>query len=215
MEKLSTEQELLIEVEKLKKSIKNSVEMRFLEFKKLGKEGDELDLYSELCFCILTANWKAKGGIKAQNLITKKGFAEYSEEELVFLLRKVGHRFPNTRAKYIIENRWIIGNIKSFIQQHYLDARAFLAKKIKGIGWKESSHFLRNIGIEDVAILDKHILRIMKNYHLIEELPKPSWNESKYLKLEKILKAFSVKVNEPVGKLDLYLWYLETGSIDK
>lgn len=77
MEKLLTEHNLIIEVEKLKKIIKDKVEQRFLEFKKLGEEGDELDLYSELCFCILTANWKAKGGIKAQKLITKVGFAEY------------------------------------------------------------------------------------------------------------------------------------------
>ncbi len=50
MEKLLTEHNLIIEVEKLKKIIKDKVEQRFLEFKKLGEEGDELDLYSELCF---------------------------------------------------------------------------------------------------------------------------------------------------------------------
>ncbi|CEP77865.1 MAG: N-glycosylase/DNA lyase [Defluviitoga tunisiensis] len=215
MEKLLTEHNLIIEVEKLKKIIKDKVEQRFLEFKKLGEEGDELDLYSELCFCILTANWKAKGGIKAQKLITKVGFAEYPEEQLVSLLKKIGHRFPNTRAKYIIENRWIIGDLKSLIQQHYVNARTFLVDKIKGIGWKESSHFLRNTGVEDVAILDKHILKIMKTYQLIEDFPKPGWNKSSYLKLEKILKDFAEKVKEPVGKLDLYLWYLETNSIDK
>ncbi len=137
-------------------------------------------------FCILTANWKAKGGIKAQKLITKVGFAEYPpEEQLVSLLKKIGHRFPNTRAKYIIENRWIIGDLKSLIQQHYVNARTFLVDKIKGIGWKESSHFLRNTGVEDVAILDKHILKIMKTYQLIEDFPKPGWNKSSYLKLEK------------------------------
>ncbi|HOB16362.1 MAG TPA: N-glycosylase/DNA lyase [Defluviitoga sp.] len=215
MEAQKKEEALILEIENIKKDIKNEIEKRFQEFKKLGEEGDEFDLYSELCFCILTANWKAKGGIKAQKLITKNGFAKYTEEQLVSLLREVGHRFPNTRAKYIVENRWIIGNLKRVIQKDSSEARPFLVKNIEGIGWKEASHFLRNVGVENVAILDKHILRIMKNYQLIEEIPKPGWSKSKYLKIENELKLFAKKVNESVGKLDLYLWYLETDSIDK
>lgn len=206
---------LIRQIEKLKESIEEQVEKRFQEFKNIGEKGDELDLYSELCFCILTANWKAKGGIKAQRVISKMGFATLSEEELIKKLKEVGHRFPNTRAKYIIQNRWIIKDIKSLLKQDVYQTRKFLVKNVKGIGWKEASHFLRNVGFENIAIIDKHILRIMKSYNLIEDLPKSGWNEKKYISMENILKELSRISHISLGKLDLYLWYIETGSIDK
>ncbi|WP_121957197.1 N-glycosylase/DNA lyase [Petrotoga sp. 9PWA.NaAc.5.4] len=206
---------LIRQIEKLKESIEDQVEKRFQEFKNIGEKGDKLDLYSELCFCILTANWKAKGGIKAQQVISKSGFATFSEEELIKKLKEIGHRFPNTRAKYIIQNRWIIKDLKSLLKQDVYQTRKFLVKNVKGIGWKEASHFLRNVGFENIAIIDKHILRIMKSYNLIEDLPKSGWNEKKYISMENILKELSKISHISLGKLDLYLWYIETGSIDK
>jgi len=214
--KIAKPSDLLVnKIEKLKLTIKDEVERRFEEFKEIGQNGDELDLFSELSFCILTANWRAKGGIKAQKIITKEGFAYYSEEQLISKLREVGHRFPNTRSRYIVENRWIIGGLKNLLQKYISESRRSLVENIKGIGWKEASHFLRNVGKEDVAILDKHILRIIKDYNLVKEIPKPSWTEKKYTKLENQLRAFSQMIGEPLGKLDLYLWYMETGQIDK
>jgi N-glycosylase/DNA lyase len=213
---VSEKQNLLVQqIEKVKRSVREQVEQRYEEFKKIGENGDEVALFGELSFCILTANWTAKGGMKAQNLITNEGFSYLKEIELVSKLKKIGHRFPNTRAKYIVENRWIIGKMKDILKMDVKHSRIFLAENVKGIGWKESSHFLRNVGKDDVAILDKHILRIMKNYDLLKELPKPSWNEKKYTEIEKILRTFAKKINEPLGKLDLFLWYMETGSIDK
>ncbi|MDY6896098.1 MAG: N-glycosylase/DNA lyase [Thermotogota bacterium] len=214
--KIAKPSDLLVnKIEELKFTIKDEVERRFEEFKQIGQNGDELDLFSELSFCVLTANWRAKGGIKAQKIITKEGFAYYSEEQLISKLREVGHRFPNTRSRYIVENRWIIGRLKNLLQKDILESRRSLVENIKGIGWKEASHFLRNVGKEDVAILDKHILRIIKDYNLVKEIPKPSWTEKKYTKLENQLRAFSQMIGEPLGKLDLYLWYMETGQIDK
>jgi len=206
---------LASKIKELRPIIKDEVERRFEEFKQIGQNGDELDLFSELSFCVLTANWRAKGGIKAQKLITKEGFAYYNEEQLISKLKEVGHRFPNTRSRYIVENRWIIGGLKNLLQKDILESRRFLVENVKGIGWKEASHFFRNVGKEDVAILDKHILRVMKDYNLVKEVPKPSWTEKKYTKLEKELIAFSRIIGEPLGKLDLYLWYMETGQIDK
>ncbi|MDY6894344.1 MAG: DNA lyase, partial [Thermotogota bacterium] len=107
------------------------------------------------------------------------------------------------------------GGLKNLLQKYISESRRSLVENIKGIGWKEASHFLRNVGKEDVAILDKHILRIIKDYNLVKEIPKPSWTEKKYTKLENQLRAFSQMIGEPLGKLDLYLWYMETGQIDK
>jgi SAM-dependent methyltransferase len=76
-------------------------------------------------------------------------------------LRELGHRFPNTRAKYIVEARKHAKDLKKIVHSTFdnVDAlREWLADNVKGLGFKESSHFLRNIGFEDVAIIDFHII---------------------------------------------------------
>ncbi|QTA37752.1 N-glycosylase/DNA lyase [Thermosipho ferrireducens] len=201
------------EIESIFDKAKPLVEERWAEFEILGKKGSEEDLFLELSFCVLTANWTARGGIKAQKEIGS-GFIRFSEEELEEALRKVGHRFPKARAKYIVENRWIIGKLRKIINLPLFEAREFLVKNVMGIGWKEASHFLRNAGFCDIAILDKHILKLMKKFRLINEIPK-GWSKKKYLMYEEKLRGVSNKLGECLGKLDLYLWYYVKGQVDK
>ncbi|AEX85127.1 thermostable 8-oxoguanine DNA glycosylase [Marinitoga piezophila KA3] len=206
---------LVEDIKNIYDEAKPLVEKRWSEFVELGKNGSEEELFSELCFCILTANWSAKGGIKAQKEIGINGFIELPLDELELALRKVGHRFPRARAQYIVSNRWIIGKIKPLFFLPYYHFREFIVNNIKGIGWKEASHFLRNIGYGDVAILDKHIMRLMLENQLIDEIPKGGWTKKRYLEYEKRLKVLEEYFNEPIGKLDLYLWYLVKKDVDK
>jgi len=81
-----------------------------------------------------------------------------------------------------------------------------LVKNFKGIGWKEASHFLRNVGLLDVAILDKHILRLMHHYKLIENMPK-GWTRARYEAHEQLLIPIVQKLHMDLGEMDLYLWY--------
>ncbi|MBM7559717.1 N-glycosylase/DNA lyase [Marinitoga litoralis] len=206
---------LIKDIEEIYDEAKPLVENRWQEFVELGKNGDEKELFSELCFCVLTANWSAKGGIKAQHEIGPDGFLNLEIDELEYALRKVGHRFPKARAQYIVSNRWVVRSLKHLFLLPYYQIREFLVKNIKGIGWKESSHFLRNVGYGEVAILDKHILRLMVENNLIDSIPK-GWTKNRYLDYEKRLKnALEKHFNEPIGKLDLYLWYLVKKSVDK
>lgn len=207
--------DLINKLNSIKPVIKDEVETRFNEFKDLGENGDKLDLFSELSFCVMTANWSSKGGIKAQNYIGKESFANLDEKKLNQKMKEVGHRFPNTRTKYIVANRWIIDELPEIIKNDPYESRKYIAKNVKGIGWKEASHFLRNVGVKDLAILDKHIMRIMKKNGMILEIPKSGWSENKYLNIEEKLRPLSLKVGEDMGKLDLYLWYLAKGTIDK
>jgi N-glycosylase/DNA lyase len=184
------------------------------EFKDLGRRGNE-EWFSELCFCILTANSTARLGMKIQRELGSEGFLTLPLVELRHRLKAMGHRFPNTRARFIVKARGF-RNIKSIIER-FMDtgrAREWLAENVKGVGYKESSHFLRNVGFDDVAILDRHVLSVLHEYGLIDEVPS-SLTRGRYLKIEKKLKGLARKFGLSLGELDLYLWYLKTGEVLK
>jgi len=93
------------------------------------------------------------------------------------------------------------------------ERRAWLVDNIKGLGYKEASHFLRNIGFDDYAIIDFHILDLLERYRLIKK-PK-TLTTKQYRKIEHVLQKLATKTNLTLAELDLYLWYLETGKILK
>ena len=190
------------------------VERRIREFEALGKYGDELDLFSELSFCVLTANWSAERGIKAQESIGKANFARLSFEELLEKLKEVGHRYPISRARFIVENRRLIGRLRSIWEKPSKEARKILVGEAKGIGWKEASHFLRNTGKLDLAILDKHILRFLFNEGIIKEMPK-GWTQRKYEEIEEKFVELSSLLEKTPGEVDLYIWFLLKGKVEK
>ena len=203
-------------VEKHKNSpIKNIVDSRMNEFSELGKKSSN-EIFKELCFCLMTANFSAEGGIKIQNAIGD-GFSSMSREELAKKLSELGHRFPNARAGFIFEARKYKDNIKETLGFHKTDEekRKFLSENIKGLGMKESSHFLRNIGHKNLAIIDFHIVDLLARNNLIEKPKNKSLTEKKYLEIENVLKKIAEQTKTNLGELDLYLWYEETGKILK
>ncbi len=106
-------------------------------------------------------------------------------------------------------------DVKDIIKErNSRSARRWLIEHIKGIGWKESSHFLRNVGYKDVAIIDRHILWMMNEYGLIERVPK-SVNRRFYLECEGKLEKLAEKVGLTLAELDLYLWWMKTGKVLK
>ncbi len=186
---------------------------RMKEFERVG--GSEEGLFGELCFCILTANFSAEGGVKIQGAIGD-GFLRLSEGELFKRLRELGHRYPRARTKYIVEARRFYGGLADRLRG-FPDAKAareWLVENVKGLGYKEASHFLRNVGFKDVAIIDRHILRFLKGKGLIEEVPR-SISRGKYLELERLLLAIAGKLGISAGELDLYIWYRMTGKVLK
>ncbi len=190
------------------------VEERVKEFLALKNETEER-IFSELAFCILTANFSAEKAIYIQEKIGTVGFNTYGIERLSYLLKKYGHRYPEARAKYIVlarrKKKELIKVLKS--KNTTSTKREWLVKNIKGIGYKEASHFLRNVGYFEVAILDYHILDLLEKYKVITK-PK-SMTRKKYMEIEQIIFELSKTVNLLPGILDLYLWYMETGKVLK
>jgi len=200
------------------KEIENSdvgreIESRINEFKAF-REKDDLEWFSELCFCLLTANSKAESAINIQNELGIKGFVEYNEEEVKKVIRNNNHRFHNNKARFIVNARQYL-EVKKIVQKKgEKEAREWLVDNIKGMGWKEASHFLRNVGYLNVAILDRHILRIMKENGMIKEIPK-GWTKQKYHDIEEKLYGIAKELNMEPGKLDMYMWYMKTGKVLK
>ena len=204
---------LLGEIKRLKNtSISGIVKSRLDEFEEVGKSNSE-KMFQELCFCILTANFNAKRAINMQKNIAEK-FLSLSESEMATELKKLGHRFPNTRAKYIIEARKYLPEIDRLSCMEDRQAREHLVKNVKGLGYKEASHFLRNIGRKNLAIIDFHILDILDKNRLIKK-PEKSMTRKLYFEIEHILENLAKKTGLSLAELDLYLWFLETGEILK
>ncbi|MFX0096232.1 MAG: N-glycosylase/DNA lyase [Candidatus Hodarchaeota archaeon] len=212
---------LVDEIKRLKSSKTGRViRERIEEFISLHDQDSEC-WFSELCFCLLTANCSAELGIRVQQAIGQE-FSSLPRRTLVKELRRVGYRFPNRRAQFIVEARKY-SDIKKVILQRLednnqerdiKDLREWLVKNIKGLGYKEVSHYLRNVGYLNVAILDRHILRILLEYGLIDDIPR-TLTRRKYLEIESIVNRLAERVNLSIGELDLYLWHMRTGKILK
>jgi N-glycosylase/DNA lyase len=94
------------------------------------------------------------------------------------------------------------------------DLRVWLVQNVHGLGWKEASHFLRNIGHRNLAILDRHILKNLKRHNVVKRLPK-TLTPRRYLSIEAQFARFSEAVGITIDELDLFFWSRETGEILK
>jgi N-glycosylase/DNA lyase len=194
---------------------------RLDEFKQMWQAGTEEQIFCELVFCILTPMARGAMCSKAVENMTRTGvlfrgdFAQIAKE-------LTGARFINKKAAYIVEARgkFLHGNpvslrsILSEINDGY-QAREWLVGNVKGIGYKEAGHFVRNIGFnQDLAILDRHILKNLKKLGVIDPFP-DSLSRRQYLAIEAKMKEFSEVIGIPMSHLDFVLWYKETGEILK
>jgi len=203
------------ETEKAK--INTTINKRLKEFSSFKNKKKE-EWFSELCFCLLTSNSRAKTAINIQNELGFDGFFKHKEKELVSAIRRNKHRFHNTKANYIVEARQFVdikNTVKTLVKkQNEAAAREWLVKNVKGLGYKESSHFLRNVGYTSVAILDRHIINLMFDTGYISEKPK-TLNKKKYIEIEEKFNFLASKVKMNSAKLDLHMWYLKTGEVLK
>jgi N-glycosylase/DNA lyase len=202
-------------------TIAEAIDDRLSEFRYIWEKGSDRDLFRELVFCLLTPQSNARMCWRAvENIIRKRLLFNGCFDDICRELNIV--RFKNNKTRYILEARDAFiapkgSSIRGVLGRcgNVADMRDYLYRCVKGMGYKEASHFLRNIGFGDnIAILDRHVLRNMRNLGLIDELP-PSLTPSRYCEMENLLKAFSRKIDIPLDHLDFVLWYKETGDIFK
>ena len=182
---------------------------------------DDRRIFEELAFCIFTANTSAEMGAKAVDAVRNvliHGVADDMTRRLEGI-----YRFNNVRPAHIIHTRTYLKNslnfklkdkIKSFQDKNELRDFFALNKGIKGLGMKEASHFLRNIGFKGYAILDKHIINSLFEFEVIKTNEKPK-NAKEYLEIEQKFIDFSKDIGINMDELDLLLWSRKNGRILK
>ena len=209
------------EIKSIYTSKRQEIRLRLNEFKKIWKKGTKKEIFVELVFCILTPQANGKACWSAvENMIRKGVLFTGDRGQIVKELSSA--RFIHKKSAYIVEARekFFCSNkvsLKSIISQigDGYKAREWLVQNVKGIGYKEASHFLRNIGFEqNLAILDRHIVRNLQFVGVIEEIP-DSLSKGRYFDIEKRMMEFSKAVQIPMSYLDLVMWYKETGEIFK
>ena len=199
---------------------RDDIRKRLEEFRQVLDSSDE-EVFGELSFCLLTPQssaktcWDAVLKMKEANVLLTG-----NAKEIEPYLKQV--RFGDSKARYIVEARQTFADngklqVKSRIRSFYnpYELREWLVENVKGLGYKEASHFMRNIGFgEELAILDRHILRNLAMLKVIPEVP-ATITKKRYLEMEEKLRAFSKNIGIPMAELDLLFWSKETGWIFK
>ena len=174
--------------------------------------------FYELAFCILTPQSSAVNAEKTIFELERDDFFGRGFDPTSYL-RDPKHyiRFHNTKAKRLLVIRESFPELLTHLTNASLtseEKRDIMLNSVKGLGLKESSHFLRNIGVRGLAILDRHILKHLLRLHVIKEIP-ASLTTKRYLEIEKQWKRFAKRVDISMDELDLLFWSMETGEIRK
>ena len=202
-----------------RKEIRN----RLREFEAVWRKGSDARLWEELAYCIFTAGASARMGLNSVDAV-RPLLMEGDSDAMTAALKQAGaHRFPVARPRYIVTTRdyfradcgmGLRKRLRSFSDP--FERRDWLAqeKQVKGLGYKEASHFLRNIGVKGHAILDKHVMRCLAEIGVIDSAKPPS-TRRKYLEVEQQLIGFARDIGIDFDELDLVLWSMKTGEVLK
>ena len=213
-----------VTVEKIRaahRARRREIRARLAEFEAVWRDATDERLWEELVYCIFTAGASARMGLGSVEAV-RPLLARGTQPELAAALTSK-HRYPNSRSGYVVVTREFLSadcgmrlreRLESFTDA--FERRDWLARtrEIKGLGYKESSHFLRNVGLRGYAILDKHILRCLWEVGIIAS-PQPPSTRARYLATEETMRRFALDVGVDFDELDLVLWSMKTGEILK
>ncbi|CAM3131181.1 N-glycosylase/DNA lyase [Streptobacillus ratti] len=208
------------EIESIYSSISNKIENAIRGYANTINY-DEKDYFAEIAFCILTPQSKAKNAWSAIEKLKENNLLYVgSENDIVEYLNVV--RFKNNKARYLIELRNLMTRNGKLDSKNILaeingvkEKRDWILNNVKGMGLKEAAHVLRNLGYgRYLAILDRHVLKNLKELGVIEEVPK-SLTKKKYFEIEELMEQYSKEVSIPMDALDLVFWYQQAGDVFK
>ena len=202
---------------------RKDIRARLKEFHQIWRSGSDERLWEEMVYCIFTAGASARMGLRSVEAVRPLLKTGRPQTMTRALIAAGAHRFPNARPEYVVSTRSYLQKSFSMRLRERLQSfsdpferRDWLAQepKIKGLGYKESSHFLRNVGFKGYGILDKHIVRSLAELGVIDSA-KPPAVRSRYLEIEARMREFAAEAGIDFDELDLVLWSMKTGEILK
>ena len=187
----------------------------------------EEELWHELCFCVLSSNvhyetaYSALLQLEAKRLVETSGcsaklIANELRRPIYLPRRKDGsfrrYRFPRRRARDIVRARQYVyqinGGIKNLLNRsnNAFEMRDFLTKNVPGLGLKEASHFLRDVGFSDsLAIIDSHVADYIRmNFPEVQNVD--HFTRRPYLELERLIQNVATSHNLSLAVLDMAIW---------
>ncbi|MFB6144175.1 MAG: hypothetical protein ABEJ98_02580 [Candidatus Nanohaloarchaea archaeon] len=205
---------------------KEVIDDRLEEFSEL-KDASDYRLFKELVFVILTSQTSAKKAWKAAEQLDSRDFLlNGNRASIAEVLHDNEIQYEERKASYIVENREKLSQptlqdpTNELKLGYMLDdtspdkTREWMVENLKGVGWKAASHFLRNIGFGDVAIVSNYIAEDLQQLGLADSAEIPDSRE-KYLRAEEKMRELSEELGISVEALDLVLWSMETGEVFK
>ncbi len=190
-----------------------AIRTRLEEFRRVPRE----DYFSELVYCLLTPQSSARNAGAAVDALRAAQCFDRPARTAEILRRTDQYiRFHNTKAARISEawKRFPAVAERLATTDPAPALREWLINNVSGLGWKEASHFLRNIGYRNLAILDRHVLKNLKAHGVLHAIPK-SLTPQRYRSIEKRFSRFATDVGITMDELDLLFWSRETGTIRK
>jgi len=202
---------------------RKEIRARLTEFDQVWNSRSDARLWEEMVYCIFTAGASASSGMIAVDAV-KPLLNSGSRIAITRALKKPpAYRFHNVRAEHVVATRKFLRTNFSMRLRDQLESFSNLAERrdwlartpgIKGLGYKEASHFLRNIGFKGYGILDKHIIRCLAELGVLDSA-KPPTTRARYLASESLMKDFANEIGINFDELDLALWSMKTGKILK
>lgn len=201
-------------------------------------EDNQTDIFYMLCFCLCVPQSKAVKAETAIQALRKEGFHGTWMGPRVSFLKVLAEllcgtvRFHKTKADRLLsaKNEFYYSDFWKFLTSNYATylqladcpdeqfrllchVRASLIERFRGMGFKVASHFLRNIGMPGLAILDVHILNGMKDRQLLPELFKVT--PRNYAETETLFLDYANYLGITGDELDLMFWSTKTGYVFK
>jgi N-glycosylase/DNA lyase len=189
---------------------------------------DERKMWWELSCCILSSQVPYPLAVAAANAIDEHGYL-YKEicphkplvSRLIDVLGKPlsvenkmrSYRFPIARAHQLAATHSTVlrdaTSLKALVSSFSNPAkgRDWLVKFAPGMGPKQASMFLRNVGVSyELAILDRHVLSYMSALGIYSGKSFSISGLTQYSHHETALREHARELDCPVGLLDWAIW---------
>ena len=193
---------------------KEAIRVRLLEFQSVPTS----EYFYELAYCLLTPQSSA---VHAEHVVEQLRIAGFHSQQIdpEPILRCKDHyiRFHRTKTRHLLKMKEQFSEVVQKLSEpaSAFDLREWFVTHIMGLGYKEATHFLRNIGKNDgLAILDRHILRMLERLGIVHSVPN-SINKKQYLEIERLFRMFANDIGIVLDELDLVFWSMGTGEIRK